>query len=62
MALSLVGKLWTIRSFNVNAIISTVKMVWNVKKGLEINELGQILFIFRFTSKKDKQFVINSEP
>lgn len=44
----LVSKLWTDNSFNISAFMSTIKRVWNARKGVEFNELGKNLFLFHF--------------
>lgn len=54
-SLSLVGKLWMKRSFNIKATTNTMKLVWSARKGMELMELG-------FNHKKDKQFILNIEP
>uniref|UniRef100_A0A803L8S1 Endonuclease/exonuclease/phosphatase domain-containing protein n=1 Tax=Chenopodium quinoa TaxID=63459 RepID=A0A803L8S1_CHEQI len=39
--LALVGRIWTNRSVNVNAFISTMKEVWKPKHGVEISNIGK---------------------
>lgn len=36
-ALGVMGKIWTDRNINVNALIATMKKIWNPKHGMEAN-------------------------
>ncbi|KAJ4847314.1 hypothetical protein Tsubulata_017349 [Turnera subulata] len=60
--LSLVGKLWTNRSFNTQAFMRTMKMVWKPVYDLEISQLDSNLFVFQFYHWRDRERVLENEP
>ncbi|KAL2938370.1 hypothetical protein RDABS01_021819 [Bienertia sinuspersici] len=60
MALGVVGRLWTTRNINANALISTMKRLWNPKHGMEANCIGDKLF--QFHHWKDKAFAMDNQP
>lgn len=61
VSLCRMGKLWTDKTFNANAMINIMRMIWNLKQGMEANELSKNLFIiFQFHHGKDKQFVMEN--
>jgi len=62
IALSLIGKLYTTHSFDVEAMNATFKNVWKPSKGLLIKELDTNLFLFPFFSKADRDGVLNDCP
>ena len=62
IALGLIGSLWTPRSPNPNAFISTMKSVWSVKHGLEIVHIGRNFFQIQFFHWRDKQKVLGGQP
>lgn len=62
IALGLIGKLWTDRQPNPNAFISTMKSVWIVMDGVEINNIGRNLYRIQFFHLKDKQKILNGQP
>lgn len=41
VAVCLVSKLWTNRSFNIRAFLNTIWGVWSPRKVVEIHELGE---------------------
>lgn len=53
----LVRKFWTDKSFNIKTFMNTIRRVWNLKKEVDINELGKKLF-FNFRLRKiNKEFL-----
>ena len=62
IALSLIGKLHTVNSFNIGAIKATFKKVWKPARRVVIKELDQNLFLFQFFSNADKAAVMNEGP
>lgn len=55
--LSLVGKLFTTKSYNEEAIKKTMQQIWNFSKGVIIRTIGNNLFIIQFLHWKDKEKV-----
>lgn len=62
VALGVVGKIWTERNVNSNALITTMRRVWSPKHGMEANCIGKNIFFFQFHHWKDKAFVMESQP
>ncbi|KAL8101393.1 hypothetical protein AgCh_033321 [Apium graveolens] len=60
--LAVVGKIWTERNVNANALIATMKRVWNPKHGMEANCIEKNIFFFQFHHWRDKAFVMDSQP
>uniref|UniRef100_A0A803KQA7 DUF4283 domain-containing protein n=1 Tax=Chenopodium quinoa TaxID=63459 RepID=A0A803KQA7_CHEQI len=60
--LAVVGKIHTSRNINANALVNTLKKVWNPKHGCEANVIGSKIFYFQFHHWKDKQHVMESQP
>ncbi|KAK9274747.1 hypothetical protein L1049_021999 [Liquidambar formosana] len=52
----------TERPFNVDAMKSTLKMVWRPARGLVVTEIGLNLFIFQFHHPLDTHQVIDNGP
>ncbi|XP_058727315.1 uncharacterized protein LOC131598755 [Vicia villosa] len=59
---TLAGKLWTENSFNAEAFKSTMVSVWKLKNQVETQDLGKNLFLFKFATKRDLEFVLRSGP
>ncbi|KAF7152056.1 hypothetical protein RHSIM_Rhsim01G0174000 [Rhododendron simsii] len=59
---SLVGKLLTKRGFGRAALKDTMRKVWGSPSGLRILDVGENLFLFRFSSEVDMQWVMNRGP
>lgn len=47
-ALGVMGKIWTDRNINTNALIATMRKIWNPKHGMEANCLEKNMFFFQF--------------
>lgn len=60
--LILIGKLWTDRSYNMYALIETMKKLWSPSKGLTVQELGSNLISFQFYSKMDMERIKAMQP
>ena len=44
-----VGKLLTNRSFNGEALMRTLKLVWKLAQAVDINQLEENMFLFKFS-------------
>lgn len=62
VSLGMVGKIWTERSINANAFVTTMKRVWNPRHGVEANCIDKNVFFFQFHHWRDKEFVMESQP
>jgi len=56
--LSLIGKLLTTQNFNGKVMKTVFKNIWKPSKGMIVCEMDENLFLFRFFSKKDKDYVL----
>lgn len=61
-AMCLLGKLWTVRPFNMHAMIETMKKLWSPSKGMICRELGSNLVSFQFNAKRDMDRITSMEP
>ncbi|KAI5383920.1 hypothetical protein KIW84_071052 [Lathyrus oleraceus] len=59
---TLAGKLWTDNSFNVKAFTSTMISAWKLKNSVKTQELSKNIYLFRFASKRDLEFVLRNAP
>ncbi|XP_058755793.1 uncharacterized protein LOC131629007 [Vicia villosa] len=57
---TLAGKLWTEGGFNARAFTSTMINAWKLKNPVETQELGKNLFLFRFATKRDLEYVLKN--
>lgn len=62
LSLALVGKIWSNRSINPNAFITTMKGIWVTRYGLDINHVGKNTFQFQFFHWKDKEKILAGQP
>lgn len=62
LALLLVGRLVTDRSFNIEAFKRTMTKVWAPTNNLVIRVIGPNLFAFQFFHWRDKEIVLNGRP
>lgn len=60
--LGLVGKIWTTRSINKNAFMTTMKNVWQPAFGIDITSIGENTYVFQFHHWKDKLRVMEGQP
>ncbi|KAK9283688.1 hypothetical protein L1049_011938 [Liquidambar formosana] len=58
----LIGKLLTDKPFNIEAMKSTLRMVWRLVKGVAITEVGRNLFVFQFNHPLDRRRVLDNGP
>lgn len=59
---SLVGKLWTEDSFNSRIFKQFMVQAWRLKNPIEVQDLNNNLFVFRFSTKKDLESVLKNGP
>lgn len=62
IALGVVGRIWTERNVNANALITTMSRVWNPKHGMEANCIEKNMFFFQFHHWRDKEHVMENQP
>lgn len=62
LALRLVGQLYTVRPFNVEAFKKTMTQVWGLAGNLLIRPLSTNKFLFQFFHWKDVEKVLNGRP
>lgn len=62
LAVGLIGKLWSERVLNPTAFITTIKNVWMLQHGVDINMIGKNTFQFQFYHWKDKEKVLMGQP
>lgn len=60
--LSLVGKLFTVKSFNAEAMKKTLVSFWSLKKNVVVRMVEINLFVFQFFCETDKIRVLNGCP
>ncbi|XP_058775391.1 uncharacterized protein LOC131649656 [Vicia villosa] len=59
---TLAGKLWTESNFNTRAFKTTMLNAWKLKHAVEVQDLSKNLFLFKFGSKRDMEYVLKSGP
>lgn len=59
---TLVGKLWTDTSYNVRAFKQTMIQAWRLKNSVDIQDLSKNLYMFKFSSKRDAEFILQTGP
>lgn len=59
---TLAGKLWTESSFNARAFKYTMLSAWKLKNQVDVQDLSKNLFLFKFATKRDMEFVLKSGP
>lgn len=62
VAMCLMGKLWTDRSYNTYGLMETMKKLWGPSQGVSCREMGHNLISFQFKTKRDMKRVIDMEP
>ena len=60
--LTLVGSLFTPRSFNAQALRNIMKSAWRTKRGFMFRELAGNKFTFQFADGTDKEKVMRGGP
>lgn len=62
VALGLIGSIWSKRTPNPAAFISTIKVVWSLKYGVEIVHIGRNLFNIQVFHWRDKKKILDGQP
>lgn len=57
-----VGKYFTQNSFKMKAFKNTIRIIWKVRKGVEICDIEKNLFTFIFFDPADKDKVLKASP
>lgn len=57
---TLAGKLWTDNSFNTRVFTNTIVGAWKLKNLIETQELSKDLFLFRFSTNRDLESVLQN--
>ncbi|KAL2932690.1 Glucoamylase intracellular sporulation-specific [Bienertia sinuspersici] len=60
--LMMIGKIFTSKPFNFEAMKRTLRSIWRLKEGVAVRMVETNLFVFQFSSLGDKEFVINEMP
>lgn len=60
--LCILGKIFSRKPFNAEAMMATMKKSWNPSKGLEYTAVGDDIFLFKFNDLVDKKMVLASCP
>ena len=60
--LSLVGRFLTCKPFNKRAAKATLRRAWGLNEGLQIVEVGENLFQFKFKTEFDMERIIHDGP
>lgn len=59
---SLAGKFWTESNFSARAFKSTMVNAWKLEYPVKTQDLSKNLFLFKFATKKDLEYVLKNEP
>lgn len=59
---TLVGLLWTKKSYNLVSFRAQMKVVWKVRKSFEIQPAGHNLFFVIFYEEDDLETVLEGRP
>lgn len=62
LSLIIIGKVWSKRNINANALMTTKKNVWNPSNGMEAKVIGKNKFSFQFYHWRDKYRVLKNQP
>lgn len=62
VTLGIVGRVWTERNVNANALISTMRRIWNPRHGMEANLIEKNVFFFQFYHWRDKEQILEAQP
>lgn len=58
----LVMKILSYKCMNIEALRNNLRMLWKPNKGVQINEVGDELFLAEFGDRKDKKRVLEMCP
>ncbi|KAL0011081.1 hypothetical protein SO802_006189 [Lithocarpus litseifolius] len=59
---TLVGKFFTKRKLNIEAVARTLRSIWNTKKTFEVRDLRENMLQFIFKDEADLEWVIKQSP
>lgn len=62
LSLRLVGRLFTEKPVNFEALKRTMSLVWSLREGVVIRPIESNLFLFQFFHWKDREKVLNGRP
>lgn len=62
LSLRLVGRIFTEKPLNYDAVKRTLTHIWSLKNGVIIRSMGTNLFLFQFFHWKDKDKVLIGRP
>lgn len=62
LALALIGKLCTDKSFSVESFKKTINKIWRTRDGVFVRAIEEYLFIFQFFNPNDKHSVLDGRP
>lgn len=60
--LSILGQLLTQSNYNIRVMKNVLRNIWWPSKGMVVRELDHNIVVFQFSSKKDKEHVLNEGP
>ncbi|CAN1812132.1 hypothetical protein LINPERHAP1_LOCUS26440 [Linum perenne] len=58
----LVGWLLTNKQYNLNALKNLMASIWQPGRGLQVQDIGDKLILFRFFHEKDVRWVMTNGP
>ncbi|XP_055960851.1 uncharacterized protein LOC130015176 [Mercurialis annua] len=61
-SLSLVGKLWTRKPYNLQHLKNAMMSAWRLAKGFAMRDIGDNLFVAEFNSKADRNRILRESP
>lgn len=56
------GRVWTDWNVNSNALIATMRRIWNPRYGVEANPIDKNVFFFQFYHWRDKEHILEAQP
>ncbi|XVF17260.1 hypothetical protein REPUB_Repub10bG0104600 [Reevesia pubescens] len=59
---ALIGKLFSRKLTNIPAMRSVLGQVWKLKHGLQINEIGEKIYMFPFDDTVEREKIIQNQP
>ncbi|KAL2930824.1 Guanine nucleotide-binding protein subunit beta, partial [Bienertia sinuspersici] len=62
IGLALIGKLFTITSFNIEAMKNVLRASWKPIKGMVVREIDRNRFVFQFFCQSDRERVMQQSP
>lgn len=59
---TVIGKVWTVDTYNVRAFKNTLLGIWKTRGAVEITDLAENLFSFKFMTTRDRDQILNGQP